>query len=217
MITVESLKIKCTFSNRLCTWLFLQRELVHSISYNYIKFCVHQILKIPISQFSPSTAWHPLPPPLNSDACIPCSRMNCSPFLTTVETKPCSPNYLSLFLEFILKKDYWGQQKHSCGGLWVNNFSGEITTQIVLQFWGCDDMFGPHSFWIEVSRFKTPLKYCKSYWWPYHQIQWWMIKVHLSEDFLLSSAISLPPKKLLIFYLFFDSLLVLFVPEFVSA
>ena len=119
------------------------------------------------------------PPPFNSDAYIPCSQLELSsPFLTIVETKPCSPNYLSLFPTSFLKRTTEVSKKDHCGRTqWkisVEKSQHKLSCSSLRVWWHVWTTF---FLWIEVSRFETQ---------PCHQIQGlWLIKVHLSDYFLL--------------------------------
>ena len=101
------------------------------------------------------------PPPLNSDAYIPCSQLELSfPFLTIVETKPCSPNYLSLFLTSFLKRTTEVSKKDYCGGTqWtisVERSQHKLSCSSLRVWWHVWTTFFLR---IEVSRFETQLKY----------------------------------------------------------
>lgn len=127
------------------------------------------------------------PPPLNSDAYIPCSQLELSfPFLTIVETKPCSPYYLSLFLTSFLKRTTEVSKKDYSGGTqWtisVERSQHKLSCSSLRVWWHVWTTF---FLWIEVSRFETQLKYFVKVIGGPVTIQWWLIKVHLSDYFLL--------------------------------
>ena len=132
------------------------------------------------------------PPPFNSDAYIPCSQLELSsPFLTIVETKPCSPNYLSIFLTSFLKRTTEVSKKDHCGRTqWkisVEKSQHKLSCSSLRVWWHVWTTF---FLWIEVSRFETQPKYfVKVIGGPVTRSrafdQWWLIKVHLSDYFLL--------------------------------